>query len=365
MARARAKKSGHSTGRGLGGKSRATIFFRRAQAAAAKGNKPKTRRAPYEPDPHEVAAWRLAAVTGPGLLGPPAWQALDAGVSILLRQRRAIPLAHPGPVSSRRDAGYHRVLSIVRFARLVTASGESWSRLDGANAELLDAPPWDGGRPTGNTVTLSGTRFLCPVLPRKIFGIGKNYRAHASEMGGAVPAEPLVFAKATSSLLASEGTVLLPGESTRVDYEGELGVVIGSRCRRVAASNALGHVFGYTVVCDITARDLQSKDGQWTRAKSFDTFCPVGPLVVTGVDPGALDLRLTVNGVVRQDGNTRDMVFGVAELVAYVSSFGTLEPGDLIATGTPEGVGSLSPGDAVEVTIEEVGTLRFRVAREE
>jgi 2-keto-4-pentenoate hydratase/2-oxohepta-3-ene-1,7-dioic acid hydratase in catechol pathway len=133
----------------------------------------------------------------------------------------------------------------------------------------------------------------------------------------------------------------------------------------VSKEQASDHVFGYTVVCDVTARDLQAKDGQWTRAKSFDTFCPVGSVVVTGIDPGALDLRLTVNEEERQHANTRDMVFGVAELVAHVSSFVTLEPGDLIATGTPEGVGPLTPGDVVEVTIAEVGTLRFRVARED
>lgn len=157
----------------------------------------------------------------------------------------------------------------------------------------------------------------------------------------------------------------MPNESERVDYEGELGVVIGSRCRRVPKERALEHVFGYAVVCDVTARDLQSRDGQWTRAKGFDTFCPVGSVIVAGVDPGGLDLRLTVNGRERQHASTGDMVFGVAELVAHVSSFVTLEPGDLILTGTPEGVGSLAPGDDVEVTIAEVGSLRFRVARED
>ena len=183
-------------------------------------------------------------------------------------------------------------------------------------------------------------------------------------MGGDVPTEPLVFAKATSSLLGPGGTVLLPPESVRVDYEAELGVVIGRRCRRVPTESALSHVFGYTVVCDVTARELQFGDGQWTRAKSFDTFCPTGPHVVTGVDPGKLDLRLTIRGETRQAANTSDMVFDVARLVSHVSSFATLEPGDLIATGTPEGVGPLSDGDEVEVSISEVGALTFRVARE-
>jgi 2-keto-4-pentenoate hydratase/2-oxohepta-3-ene-1,7-dioic acid hydratase in catechol pathway len=150
----------------------------------------------------------------------------------------------------------------------------------------------------------------------------------------------------------------------RVDYEAELGVVIGRRARRVPVDRALSHVFGYTVVCDVTARDLQFGDGQWTRAKSFDTFCPTGPHVVTGVDPGGLDLRLTIRGETRQAANTRDMVFDVARLVSHVSSFATLEPGDLIATGTPDGVGPLSDGDEVEVSISSVGALTFRVARE-
>jgi 2-keto-4-pentenoate hydratase/2-oxohepta-3-ene-1,7-dioic acid hydratase in catechol pathway len=254
--------------------------------------------------------------------------------------------------------------AIIRFARVATPSGARYARLDGDRALLLDAAPWEGGRGTGETATLEESTLLCPVTSGKIFGIGKNYRAHASEMGGDVPKEPLVFAKATTSLLGPGGTVLLPPESVRVDYEAELGVVIGKRCRRVPVERALEHVFGYTVVCDVTARDLQFGDGQWTRAKSFDTFCPTGPHVVAGVEPGALDLRLVIGGEARQSANTRDMVFDVARLVSHVSSFATLEPGDLIATGTPDGVGPLSEGDVVDVSIAAVGTLRFRVARE-
>jgi len=253
---------------------------------------------------------------------------------------------------------------VVRYARVETSAGPRYARIDGARAVLLTGAPWGGGEATGESVTLESATLLCPVESRKIFGIGKNYRAHASEMGGDVPTEPLVFAKATTSLVASEGTVLLPPESLRVDYEAELGVVIGRRCRRVSVTDALSYVFGYTVVCDVTARDLQFGDGQWTRAKSFDTFCPTGPHVVAGVDPGGLDIRLTVRRETRQAANTRDMVFDVARIVAHVSSFATLEPGDLIATGTPDGVGPLADGDDVEVSVSEVGRLRFRVARE-
>jgi len=256
------------------------------------------------------------------------------------------------------------MVEIVRFARIRTAHGDRYGRIEGDRALILDAAPWDDGKATGETPTIADGDLLCPVDARKIFGIGKNYKAHANEMGGDVPKEPLVFAKATSSLLGPGGTVLLPSESVRVDYEAELGVVIGRRCRRVSVDEALSCVFGYTVVCDVTARDLQFGDGQWTRAKSFDTFCPVGPHVVTGIDPGELDLRLTIRGETRQAANTRDMVFDVARLVSHVSSFATLEPGDLIATGTPDGVGPLAEGDEVDVSISDVGSLSFRVARE-
>jgi 2-keto-4-pentenoate hydratase/2-oxohepta-3-ene-1,7-dioic acid hydratase in catechol pathway len=252
----------------------------------------------------------------------------------------------------------------VRFARVETQSGTRYARLEGDRAALLNAAPWEGGTPGRDELSVASTKLLCPVESRKIFGIGKNYRAHASEMGGDVPKEPLVFAKAASSLIGPGETVFLPAESVRVDYEAELGVVIGRRCRRVSAEQAIDCVFGYTVVCDVTARDLQFGDGQWTRAKGFDTFCPTGPVVVAGIDPGNLDIRLTVRGETRQSGNTHDMVFDVARLVAHVSSFATLEAGDLIATGTPDGVGPLTAGDEVEVSITDIGRLSFRVARE-
>ena len=256
------------------------------------------------------------------------------------------------------------MMGIVRYVRVGGAGEEQWAQLDGNDAVYLDAAPWSGGRPTGKRAPRATVTLACPVAPRKIFAIGRNYPAHAVEMGGVVPTEPLVFAKAISSLIGPGDRVLLPEESTHVAYEGELGLVMGSRCRRVAAEHALEHVFGCVPVCDVTARDLQAKDGQWTRAKSFDTFCPAGPEVVRGVDPDDLDLCLRVNGVERQHARTSEMVFSAARIVAHVSSFATLEPGDLILTGTPEGVGPLSPGDAVDVTIEHLGSLSFRVARE-
>jgi 2-keto-4-pentenoate hydratase/2-oxohepta-3-ene-1,7-dioic acid hydratase in catechol pathway len=254
---------------------------------------------------------------------------------------------------------------ITRYGRYAFPEGmRSWARNDGTNLHLLTDAPWRGGRETGRQSPLAGARALCPVAPPQIMAIGRNYRAHAKEMGSDVPAFPLLFLKAVSSLTGPGETVLLPPESSRVEHEGELGVVIGRGGRRISAADAMSHVFGYTVLCDVTARDLQKSDGQWSRAKGFDTFCPVGPEVVTGLDPAALSVRTLVNGAVRQDGNTRDMVFSVAHLVSHLSQAMTLEPGDLIATGTPEGVGPLVDGDALVVEIENVGKLEVQVRRE-
>jgi 2-keto-4-pentenoate hydratase/2-oxohepta-3-ene-1,7-dioic acid hydratase in catechol pathway len=252
----------------------------------------------------------------------------------------------------------------VRHARLNLPAGKRWARLDGERALLLDAAPWQGGRETGETAPAGASTLACPVEPRTIFGIGKNYRAHAAEMAGTVPDEPLVFTKALPSLAAPNCTVILPKESVRVDYEAELGVVIGAPCRRVPVERALDFVFGYTALCDVTARDFQLKDGQWTRAKGYDTFCPVGPVIVSGIDASKLSIQLRQNGEVRQSASTADMVFDVARLVSFVSSFTTLAAGDLIATGTPEGVGPLAHGDRIEIEISQIGELVFGVAGE-
>lgn len=205
-----------------------------------------------------------------------------------------------------------------------------------------------------------GDRIEAPraFAPSKIVGIGQNYRAHAAEMGKGIPAEPLMFLKPPSALLAEGEAIERPDGYLRVDYEGELGVVIGRRAREVSVEDALAYVEGYTCVNDVTVRDLQQKDGQWTRAKGFDTFCPVGPAIALGLDPRDLRITTRVNGVVKQDSRTSDMIFDVATLVAFVSRHMTLEPGDLITTGTPQGVGNLVPGDVVEVEIEGVGVLR-------
>jgi 2-keto-4-pentenoate hydratase/2-oxohepta-3-ene-1,7-dioic acid hydratase in catechol pathway len=207
------------------------------------------------------------------------------------------------------------------------------------------------------------------LRPSKILGVGTNYRAHAVEMGKPIPAEPLLFMKPPSAVIGPGEAIVRPrspdpNQPWRVDFEGELGVVIGRRARRVSVDEALSYVRGYTIVNDVTVRDLQKKDGQFTRAKGFDTFCPCGPAVVESIDPSDLRLVTEVNGVVRQDARTSDLIFSVAEIIATASRVMTLEPGDLIATGTPSGVGPIAPGDVIRITIENIGTLENPVVDE-
>jgi 2-keto-4-pentenoate hydratase/2-oxohepta-3-ene-1,7-dioic acid hydratase in catechol pathway len=200
--------------------------------------------------------------------------------------------------------------------------------------------------------------------PGKIIGVGRNYRAHADEMGQPLAAEPMLFLKPSSALIGSGEAIVRPRDYERVDFEGELAVLMGRRARRVSPEDALNHVLGFTCINDVTVRDLQKKDGQWARAKGFDSFCPIGPRIVCGLDPSNLRLQTRVNGETRQDANTADMVFSVPELIAFISRFMTLEVGDLIATGTPGGVGNLEAGDTVEVDIGGIGMLRNKVVDE-
>jgi 2-keto-4-pentenoate hydratase/2-oxohepta-3-ene-1,7-dioic acid hydratase in catechol pathway len=215
---------------------------------------------------------------------------------------------------------------------------------------------------TEPVVRLEEARLLAPVEPSKVVCVGRNYREHAAELGNSMPTEPLLFLKAPSAVVGHGDAIELPEQSERVEHEGELGVVIGRRCRAVSEDeDPLSYVLGYTCVNDVTARDLQRRDVQFTRAKSFDTFCPVGPYVVTGLAPADLRVETRVNGDVRQNGRTSAMAFPVPFLIRYISSVMTLNPGDLIATGTPAGVGPLTDGDTVEVEVEGVGTLRNQV----
>lgn len=209
-------------------------------------------------------------------------------------------------------------------------------------------------------LSLAEATLLAPVSPSKIICVGRNYREHAAELGNEVPAEPLIFFKPPSSLLAPGAPVRRPKISERVDYEGELGVVIAKPCYQLASDEDVRlYILGYTCVNDVTARDLQKKDGQFTRAKGFDTFCPVGPLVTNEIDPWAgVAVETRVNGAVRQQGNTRDFIFPLDAVIRYISQVMTLLPGDLIPTGTPQGVGPVVAGDILEVTVEGIGALR-------
>ncbi len=211
--------------------------------------------------------------------------------------------------------------------------------------------------PTGEQVPLADVRLLAPVLPSKLVCVGKNYAAHAAEFGMTVPDEPLLFLKPSTAVIGPGDPIQLLPISNRVDYEGELAVVIGRIARGVRAEDAYGYILGYTCANDVTLRDLQHTNDQWTRAKGFDGSCPLGPWIQTVLDPIDLRVETRLNGEIRQGAQTSDMVFGVATLVEYITQFMTLLPGDVLLTGTPEGVGRLAAGDVVEVEVEGVGTL--------
>jgi 2-keto-4-pentenoate hydratase/2-oxohepta-3-ene-1,7-dioic acid hydratase in catechol pathway len=238
---------------------------------------------------------------------------------------------------------------------------------------LLLTPPEEATDPRNiptrgiTPITLSEANLLAPVRPTKIVCVGRNYREHAAEMGNQTPQEPLLFLKPPSSLLDPGQTILRPKTSQRTDYEGELGVVIGKRCHKLSPDEDVrSYILGYTVVNDFTARDLQRKDTQWTRGKGYDTFCPVGPVVTDEIDPWkGVTVETRVNGELRQHGSTRDFIFPLDVIIRYAAEFMTLMPGDLIPTGTPEGVTPVVAGDVVEVSVEGIGTLRNPVADEQ
>ncbi|TAM74242.1 FAA hydrolase family protein [bacterium] len=215
----------------------------------------------------------------------------------------------------------------------------------------------------GAVIARSEAALLPAAAPSKIVCVGRNYAAHAKELGNALPSAPLLFFKPPSALIADGEPIVYPAQSKNVHYEGELAVIVGKRARNVPASRALEIVRGYTICNDVTARDLQKADGQWTRAKGFDTFCPLGPVWVDAADIDLADTRVRtlVNGDVRQDGNTRDFIFSLPIVIEYITAAFTLEPGDVISTGTPEGVGPMQVGDTVEVSIDGIGTLTNRL----
>jgi len=253
----------------------------------------------------------------------------------------------------------------MRIARVRHQQLEYFGELcDSETVRLWTAAPWDGGQETDRLIPFRRSTLLPPVTPSKIICVGRNYRAHAEELGNEVPVRPLLFLKAPSSLIAAGETILLPPESTQVDHEAELAVVIAERTRRVTPEQALSRVFGYTSMNDVTARDIQRADIQFTRGKSFDTFCPCGPWIESDFDPSSVAISLDVNGDKRQSGNTDEMIHGVAELISFISQSMTLLPGDLVSTGSPAGVSPLADGDVVSVHIEGLGSLGNPVARE-
>ncbi|MBM4359411.1 MAG: fumarylacetoacetate hydrolase family protein [Deltaproteobacteria bacterium] len=251
-----------------------------------------------------------------------------------------------------------------RFGRVGLPDGRRVFVDETEAAVVLSNAPWLGGEPTAERLAdTTRVRRLCPVEPGKIVCVGRNYAAHAAELGNEVPEEPLLFMKPTSALLAPGGAIELPPASlsARVEHEVELGVVVGRRLKRASLEACAAAIFGYTIVGDITARDLQRREKQWTRGKGIDTFCPVGPSVVAGIDASNLGVRCSVDGELRQDGSTSQMIFSPAQLLAYICEAMTLEPGDLVVTGTPAGVGPLVDGNRVHMEIDELGVLELSV----
>jgi 2-keto-4-pentenoate hydratase/2-oxohepta-3-ene-1,7-dioic acid hydratase in catechol pathway len=264
-----------------------------------------------------------------------------------------------------------------RYALVEKHDGALWATLpmqapqEDLNTRILGGVPLPTLAVEFEPTPLDDLHLLPPVTPSKILCIGRNYRDHAAELGNEVPSEPLLFLKPPSSLLGPKGTIRMPAISNRVDYEGELGIVIGRRCYKIGPDEDVRpYIRGYVCVNDVTARDIQKSDGQWTRGKGFDTFCPVGPIVSDEIDPcgfgdtagSPVTVTTRLNGVVKQQGSTRDLIFPIAELLRYITATMTLEPGDLIPTGTPAGVGAVQPGDRIQVEIDSLGVLENQFA---
>ncbi|HET9143613.1 fumarylacetoacetate hydrolase family protein [Actinophytocola sp.] len=254
----------------------------------------------------------------------------------------------------------------MRIARIAHPEGVAFVAVEGEGDDLAAAEiaehPFGTPTFTGRRWPLADIRLLAPILPSKLVGVGKNYADHAREMGGEAPADPVIFLKPSTAVIGPAVPIKLPPSSSRVDYEGELAVVIGMPCRDVPAARAADVVLGYTIGNDVTARDQQQSDGQWARAKGYDTFCPLGPWIETTVRPDDLALRTELDGEVKQDARTSLLLHDVPKLIEWITGVMTLLPGDVILTGTPAGVGPMSAGQSVSVTIEGIGTLTNPVA---
>jgi 2-keto-4-pentenoate hydratase/2-oxohepta-3-ene-1,7-dioic acid hydratase in catechol pathway len=255
----------------------------------------------------------------------------------------------------------------MRLGRIASPDGVAFVSIEGddgqQSAREIAEHPFGTPTFTGRSWPLADVRLLAPILATKVICVGKNYADHAAEMGGTAPADPVIFMKPSTTIIGPNVPIVLPPSSSVVHYEGELAVVIGRPCKDVPAAKALDVVLGYTVANDVTARDAQRAEPQWTRAKGFDTSCPIGPWIVPGLDVSDLAVRSRVNGQPRQDGRTSQLIFDVAYLVSYISEVFTLLPGDVILTGTPAGVGPIVDRDIVEVEVEDIGVLRNPVLR--
>lgn len=249
----------------------------------------------------------------------------------------------------------------MKYVRFLSQSGPQWGVVEGEQVKTLTCAPYEGVEYDGGSVNLADCPLLAPCTPTKIVCVGKNYAEHAREMGSEPPGFPVLFMKGLNALNCNGGEIEAPEFVQRLDYEGELAVVIRRRASKIRAEDYAEYVLGYTCLNDVTARDVQKHDGQWTRGKSMDGFCPVGPWVVDGVDPDRLEVTTRLNGSVVQQGNTRDFITTVPKLLEFITASMTLEPGDVVATGTPAGIGPMQSGDVVEVDISHIGVLRNTV----
>ncbi|GGK96807.1 fumarylacetoacetate hydrolase family protein [Nocardia jinanensis] len=250
----------------------------------------------------------------------------------------------------------------MRLGRVASPDGVAFVAIEGETAKEIAEHPFGTPTFTGRSWSLPDIRLLAPILASKVVCVGKNYASHAAEMGGEAPAEPVIFLKPNTSIIGPDIPIIVPPSSSRVDYEGELAVVIGRPCKDVPAARAKDVILGYTVANDVTARDQQAQDGQWTRAKGYDTFCPLGPWIETELDPADLEITTELDGEVRQRSTTSLLLHDIPEIIEWVTRVMTLLPGDVILTGTPEGVGPMKDGQTVSVTVAGIGTLTNPVA---
>ena len=251
----------------------------------------------------------------------------------------------------------------MRILRFRHSGKTRWGILKENSVLVLADSPFNKIKLSRKTIPLSKVKILAPAQPSKIILVGLNYRDHARELDMKIPREPVIFLKPPTAVIGHQDIIIYPKSATRVDYEAELALVIKKEAKNIPAAKANRYILGYTCLNDVTARDLQKKDGQWTRAKSFNTFCPIGPWVETNCDPSSLRITLRLNNCLKQDSSTRNFIFSAKKLVSFISGIMTLYPGDVISTGTPVGVGPMKPGDRVEVEIEGIGTLANTIAK--